>query len=141
NARHKQKMGSKPIPEKRKEFSRQAPSGQRDSCVPAVRSGHFREAVQERTDLVARELDILAALESSRQRNGAVAQAHQTTDRQSDGVEHAAHLPVAPFTENDAIPVVEAAPALVRQLLEMRRPVLQVNAFLQLAHLLRRELP
>ena len=71
----------------------------------------------------------------TRQGNGAESDPNEATDHQTDGLDHPAHLAVAPLLEGHRIPAVDAISTRLFQLVESRRPILEVDALDQ-AHAL-----
>ena len=72
----------------------------------------------DRAHVVLVEIDPDAALQAVRQHHRAVADADQPAHRQADRVEQLAHLAIAAFGDDDAVPVVGAFAAAVLDRLE-----------------------
>ena len=85
----------------------------------------------DRANVGVVQIDPDAALEAARQHHGAVADADQAADRQADGVEQLAHLAVAAFGDDDAVPVVRALAAAVLDRAEAGRLAVDLDAFEQ----------
>src|SRR5437867_2870578 len=78
------------------------------------------------------EIDPDAALEPARQHHGAIADTDQATDGEADRVEELAHLAIAPFGDDHAIPMVRAFAAAILDALEAGALAIDLDAFEQL---------
>ena len=85
-----------------------------------------------RPHVVVVEVDPDAALQAARQHHGAVADADQPAHRQADLFEEAPHLAIAPFGDDDPVPVVSALAAAVFDRAETRVLAVDADAFEQL---------
>ena len=86
----------------------------------------------DRTHVAVFQVDPDATLQAARQHHGPVADADQAADRQLDRVEQLAHFAVAPFGDDDAVPVIRSFAAAVFDGLETGRLAVDVHAFEQL---------
>ena len=107
------------------------------SFAPAIAARIARLAVAGRepangAHIVLVEVGPDAALEAARQHHGAITDSNQPADRQPDGVEQLAHLAVAPFRDDDPIPVVDALAAAVLDGSKARFLPIDVDPFEQI---------